>query len=165
MRLLKRNGKLATTLAVCIVIVVGTGALIVPALQGSNCGRNSAALTACRHVAICIQQIDEERKNGPFAIEELSESERGRFTDISGLDWLRNAKVLVACEIHLATQRSKEIIAVCNRPYDNVPQRIFGKSPLTHAVAYADGSTGLISIEEFRRLDLSKFVDVTTIPE
>jgi len=59
----------------------------------------------------------------------------------------------------------KQIIVVCDRAYDNVPQRMFGRSPRAHAVAYSTGDTGLISPEEFARLDLSGFMDLQTLAQ
>jgi hypothetical protein len=41
-----------------------------------------------------------------------------------------------------------------------MPQRIFGRAPVTHAVAYAIGEIGLISPKEFARLNLSGFSDL-----
>lgn len=55
------------------------------------------------------------------------------------------------------------VIAVCDRPFDNVPRKMFGKGPLRHAIGYADGSTALVSVDEFQGFDLSGFVDVRTI--
>jgi hypothetical protein len=63
------------------------------------------------------------------------------------------------------TAADKRIIMVCDHPYDNVPQRIFGRAPMAHAVAYSTGETGLISPEEFGRLNLSRFIDLQTLTE
>ena len=59
----------------------------------------------------------------------------------------------------------KRIIMVCDHPYDNVPQRIFGRSPMAHAVAYSTGESGLISPAEFVQLDLSAFIDLQMLTE
>lgn len=61
------------------------------------------------------------------------------------------------------TIEGRQVVAVCDKPFDNVPRRFFGKAPLTHAIAFADGTTGLISSEEFSKLDLAGFVDVKAI--
>ena len=56
-------------------------------------------------------------------------------------------------------------MAVCDTPFDNVPQRLFGKAAPTHAVVYSDGSTALMRTEDFGRLDLKGFVDVRILQD
>ena len=58
---------------------------------------------------------------------------------------------------------SNEIMVVCDTPFSNVPRRWILTSPEQHAVGYADGSVGLISLPEFKQLDLSDFIDVAVL--
>lgn len=156
------------------MIVVGIPAvllvaafLLLPALaRPSNCGGNSAALSACKSVVTCFRLIGLERGDEPVAITTLSASERAYFRQIAGLNWLRSSKVLVSTSaVTIADQQSTAIVAVCDKAFDNVPRRVFGKAPLTHAVAYTDGTVGLLPLQDFQRLDLSQFIDVRSIPE
>ncbi len=99
-----------------------------------------------------------------MSISNLSGEEREYFRVVTGMSWLPGSKLLVAAgPIVLSEERPRNILAVCDTPFDNVPRRIFGRAPLTHAVGYSDGSNGLISVQEFRRLDLSEFIDVKTV--
>ena len=142
--------------------VVACGVALPPLVaRSSNCGGNSAALAACKSLAICFSLTVSERGNKSVSDTNLSDIEREYFKQIAGLNWLHNAKVLVTPAA--VTIERQQVVAACDKPFDNVPRRLFGKAPLTHAVAYSDGTTGLISTEEFRKLDLSNFVDVKTI--
>lgn len=151
-------GGVAVALVIC-------GAILLPALaRPSNCGGNSAALAACQTVSLCFQLIADERGDAAVSIHELNENERGYFKHVSGLNWIGPGRVLVTTErVGTDGATGKAVIAVCDKPFDNVPRRLFGKAPLAHAVAYADGHTSLISTDEFQRLDLSGFVDARTI--
>jgi hypothetical protein len=145
-----------------VVALIACGVVLPPLLaRSSNCGGNSAALAACKNVAICFQLLVSEHGNKPVSLTSLTGVERDYFKQISGLNWLHDAKVLVTSAT--ITTEGRQVVAVCDKPFDNVPRRLFGKAPLTHAIAYADGTTELISTQDFRRLELTSFVDVKTI--
>ena len=158
-----------TVLEGCLLgaVVLICAAVLLPLLaRPTNCGGNSAALTACEDIALSLQIISSDHGDKSFSVSDLGPAEREYFRRVAGLSWLPDSKILVAPgPIVLRAQQPKMIIAVCDRPFDNVPRRLFGKAPATHAVAYSDGSTGLITVGEFRRSDFSRFVDVRTIPE
>ena len=142
------------------VAVIACGASLLPSfVRSSNCGGNSAAIAACKSASLNLVLATTER-GIPVSAPNLTDAEREYFRHLSGLSWLGTATVLVAMGPVTADREKRELLAVCSKPYDNVPQRLIGKAPLTHAVAYSDGSSGLISIENFRKLDLTKFVDV-----
>ena len=147
------------------VLILSEAAFMTFVVQSSNCGGNSAALVACGDVLTCLRLTSADRGDQPVSIGQLTSTERERFNQVAGLSWITpSATVLVSpAQVGGDQPRRREIIAVCDTPFDNVPRRRFGKAPLTHAVAYADGSTGLISVREFRQLDLSKFVDIRII--
>jgi hypothetical protein len=151
-------GSIAVALALC-------GTILFPALsRPSNCGGNSAALSACKSISVCFRLIAAERGDGAVSISELSRAERDYFKQVAGLSWLGQSRVLITpTRVGVGGATGRVVIAACDRAFDNVPRRMFGKAPLTHAVAYADGSNGLMPAEEFRRLDLSSFVDVRSI--
>lgn len=139
-------------------------AFILPALKpASNCGRNSAALSACRSAVLAFRLVALDRSDERAALSGMTPSERENFRQVAGLNWLHGARILVSpAAIGL---RGRDLVAVCDRPYDNVPQRWFGKAPMTHAAAYSDESTALLTVEEFKRLDLRGFVEVRSIPD
>lgn len=94
----------------------------------------------------------------------MSPQEREYFDQVAGLRWLKESRVLVPpAKLGTDGATGRVIIAVCDTAFSNVPRRRFGVAPLTHAVGYDDGSVGLISAEEFRRLELRGFVDVRSL--
>ena len=156
-----RHRKLFVALGISVA-ALACGAVLLPSLASrSNCGGNSAALAACKSVAVSLNLVASERGNKAVSITNLAGVERDYFKQIAGLSWLHEAKVMVSPA--MVTIEGRQIVAVCDKPFDNVPRRFFGKAPLTHAVAYADGTTKLISSKEFSMLNLAGFVDVKTI--
>jgi hypothetical protein len=156
----KKHKKLLIAFGLLLVLIACGAALLPLVARSTNCGGNSAALAACKSAAICFRLIASERDGKPVSVADLSEAERDYFKQIAGLNWLGEAKVLVAAIPVSLDSQKQQIVAACDRAFDNVPRRVFGKSPLTHAVAYTDGSTALISVEDYQKLDVSKFVDV-----
>jgi hypothetical protein len=113
---------------------------------------------------LLLRTIAEEQGGKPVSITKLSGEERDYFRSVAGINWLPNSRVLVVAGlVTFGQERPREIVAVCDTAFDNVPRRLFGRAPLTHAVGYSDGTAGLISVQEFRRLDLGRFIDVRTI--
>ncbi|MCX7010309.1 MAG: hypothetical protein NTY53_24240 [Kiritimatiellaeota bacterium] len=147
------------------VTVTLLGGIILPELvPPSNCGGNSAALSACESISMRFLIIAVERSEGAVSIAELTPAERECFLLDAGLNWLGQSTILLTADkVGVGGATGKAVVAVCNKAFDNVPRRMFGKAPFAYAVAYADGTSGLLSVEEFRRLDLSGFVDVRTI--
>jgi hypothetical protein len=161
-------------------VLVGLVWILLPALgRSSNCGGNSAALAKCRSVAVCLFVVSMDRGYKSVSITELSATERENFDQLGSSIWIGDAKILVTratvrfdskifdaqATFLVDKPNGRVIVSVCDTPFDNVPRRMFGRAPFAHAVAYADGSSGLISVEDFRRLDLSGFVDVRTLWE
>jgi len=129
----------------------------------SDCGGNTAALAACKSFVTGLEIISNQRSNAPVSISDIKSSELSYVTNLAGLNLLTNSKVLVKPIAVGFFGGPKEIIAVCDRAFDNVPRRLFGKAPYTHAIAYADGSFALFTVEEFKGLDLTNFVDIRKI--
>jgi hypothetical protein len=50
------------------------------------------------------------------------------------------------------------LLIVCDCAFRNVPRQLIGSAPPTHAAAFSDGSTRLISTEEFAAIDRSSLV-------
>jgi len=79
--------------------------------------------------------------------------------------WTRNANYLVRTNIP-ANASENTIVVVCDQPFGNVPKPSpanFYRLNLAHAVGYLSGTNGLISPDEFRRLDLKDYVNVATL--
>lgn len=129
-------------------------AFLWPTLQSSNCGGNSAALTACRHYATAIQVWQSDHPGEAPNVADLVE------LPLPGTSWLHAARLLANPNVFPLDAALKQVILVCDRPYNNVPQRPWPlwRAPMAHAVAYSDGTTGLISPDEFADLDVRAFV-------
>ena len=147
-------------------ILLICAAVLTPMLvRPTNCGGNSAAQSACRDIALSLRAIALDHED-QVSIADLTPRERDYFRHVTGLSWLPDSRILVAPgPIIIRDGQPKAIVAVCDHPFDNVPRRFIGKAPLTHALSYSDGSTGLMSVEKFQRSDFSKFVDVRAIAQ
>ncbi len=166
MSLPRARRRLLLISGIVAVLVLCAGVLLPVLAPSPNCGGNSAALAACHAAFVSFSLVAAENGKEPVSIAALTASQREYFRQVAGSNWLGGSKLLVTrARIRVGATTEKEPIAVCDAAFDNVPRRMFGKAPLTHAVAYADGSTALLSVEEFRRLDLSTFVDVRTLSD
>src|SRR4051812_11630722 len=84
-------------LAICVVVI--TAALVLPLLaRSTNCGGNTAALSACRSVVVGLQEVALDRGDKPFRVANLSATERENFRIIHGMSWLPGARVLLISE-------------------------------------------------------------------
>lgn len=157
--------RLVAAIGILAALAACAAALVPVLARPSNCGGNSAASAACKGVLTCYQIIAAERGDKPVSIAGLTTSEREHFSQVAGLSWLGDATILVTPAPVAFDAQRRQILAVCDKPFDNVPRRIFGKSPMTHAAVYTDGSRALISVEDFRKLDLSGFIDLRKVQE
>jgi len=154
----KKKAAVASSLAFCSLVAVG---LALPGLaRRSNCGGNSAALWRCSLVAFLVR-IETEENRGRFDLTKLSDLGKNDLKLIARSSWVRDAAILMRTNTIEPEHSDRLLIAVCDTAFNNVPQPTlwngYKRTP-GHAVAYADGSRGLISPEEFRKLDLSGFV-------
>jgi hypothetical protein len=147
------------------VALVLCAAALLPALaRSSNCGGNSAALAACKGYVTVLQVWAAEHEDQRFHYDQADEETKEHLRRLPGASWIRSARLLARLEdVRVDPAAEKRIIMVCDRAYDNVPQRILGRSPMAHAVAYVTGETALISPDEFGRLDLSSFTDLQVL--
>ncbi|MCP5426633.1 MAG: hypothetical protein H6966_00025 [Chromatiaceae bacterium] len=131
-------------------------------MKRSNCGGNSAALAACKGYVTVLQLWAADHDGQSFRIDQADMQTRRELGRLPGASWIRSARLMARSDdVRVDAADEKRIIMVCDHAYDNVPQRIFGRSPMAHAVAYSTGETGLISPAEYARLDLSGFIDLT----
>ena len=145
------------------IVVVATG-MMLPAMKRSNCGGNSAALSACKAYITILQLWAADHHGESFHFDQADTQTRQQLGRLPGASWIRSGRLMARLdEVRVEAAADKRIIMVCDHPYDNVPQRIFGTSPMAHAVAYSNGETGLISPQQFARLSLSGFVDLQSL--
>jgi len=150
-------------LSAFVVLLVG---FVLPATKRSNCGGNSAALTACKDYILLLQVWKADHGDEQFRCEQADSQTSWHLRNLSGASWIPSGRLLAKVDgVRLDSAADRRIIMVCGRAYSNVPQRFLGRSPMTHAVAYSTGETGLISPQEFARLDLTGFVDLQTMAE
>ena len=140
--------------------------LVWPAMRRSNCGGNSAALAACKGYAAVVELWATDHAGQSFVIGQADAQTRQQLGHLPGASWIRSSRLLARPDgVRIGVSGNRQIILVCDRPYQNVPQRVFGKSPPAHAVVYSTGETGLISPSEFARLELKGFVDLQALAE
>ncbi len=77
-----------------------------------------------------------------------------------------NQDFLIRTNFLWSAATNREIVIVCQRRYDNVPTpapwNLFHNTP-AHAVGYSDGTTGLISPEEFDSLFIYGFTSLWSL--
>lgn len=158
----KKRFLIAAGLVAALTLCVLT---LLPLLfRPTNCGGNSAALAACHGYVKILQLWTAGHKGQSFRFELAGEETRRHLSELVGSPWLRSARLLAKLDnVRVDPAFEKSIIMVCDRAYDNVPERIFGRSPMAHAVAYSTGEIGLISPEDFARLDLEGFIDLQAL--
>ena len=154
-------------LFVGLTAAVAAAAILLPAYakgRVSNCGGNSATMSACRTIMLDMRLASEDLGKR-FDVRQLS---RERKTDIAIAAtnyWIVRGKILLRKNISIGNG-SNQIMAVCDAAYDNVPQPTiwnhYKKNP-AHAVGYSDGSVGLISPADFKKLNLAEFVDASSL--
>jgi len=135
-------------------------------MKRSNCGGNSAALAACNGYITVLQLWAADHAGQRFRYDQADQETKQHLGRLPGASWIRSARLMARMDdVRVDAAADKRIIMVCDHPYDNVPQRIFGRSPMAHAVAYSTGESGLISPAEFVQLDLSAFIDLQMLTE
>lgn len=138
-----------------------------PMARTSNCGGNSSALHRVHSLKSFAASSNFERGDESFRFSELSQAELDHLAALGGSPWNREAKFYVASGKISFSETTRRIIAVCDTPYSNVPEHRMGMwrwwAPLTHAVAYSDGNTGLITPEEYAGINKADLIDVASI--
>jgi hypothetical protein len=150
-----------------VAIVLVTAGLVLPVFEYyPNCGGNSAALSDCQNYILFLWSWSDDYKSGTFHYSQADPFYRHRLTALAGSTAIRPSHLLARVEdVRVDPNAEKRVFMVCDQAFDNVPRRRFRRAPMTHAVAYSTGETGLITPAEFARLDLSGFVDFQTLNE
>jgi hypothetical protein len=133
-------------------------------INGTNCGGNNAALNDVRNYAVFIQRAADENTNGEFLISAATTRQCKQLAEIAHDPWLRGGQLLVSTKPYRSTaSEPRRIVAVCDGAFANVPRRVFGEAPPTHAAGFSDGSTSLLTANEFDALDRSSFISLNEI--
>lgn len=151
---------------VIVVVTLSAGVVALcftPLMRATNCGGNSAALFHVGSIGHFAIASSFDRPDRTFAFTKLTEIELRDLTGLARFDWIRSARFLVTSRELKFPPTERCAVVVCDTPYRNVPERVFGLAPPTHAVAYSDGTTGLISTAEYALLVQNDFIDLTTI--
>ena len=157
-RLWRLSVVLAVSLSAFVVVLT-----FMSGMRPSNCGGNSAALSHVGSISLFAILASRERPDQSFMFTKLTETEQHDLADQVRSDWIRSARFLVTSRELEFPPLERYPVVVCDTPYRNVPERTFGLAPPTHAVAYSDGITGLISPEEYAALVQNDFIDLIAI--
>jgi hypothetical protein len=147
-----------------LLALIAAGFLLPALARRSNCGGNSAALAACKGYVTVLQLWAAGNDNKSFDFSSADVETQRRCLKLPGASWIRSARLLAKIQnVKIDPAAEKQVILVCDQPFNNVPQKFWGKAPFSHAVAYSTGESALISPEEFSRLNLSGFVDLQAL--
>lgn len=153
-----KHGRWAADAAVCALVLVAALAIF-QAPQGSNCGGNSAALNDVKRYSLLAQRAAEENRERQFSIAEATPRERAELARIADDFWIRGARFWVSpLPQRIDAGQPPRLLIACDRAFRNVPRQLIGSTPPTHAAAFSDGSSRLISTEEFAAIDRSSLV-------
>jgi hypothetical protein len=159
--------RLRTLLIVLALAPAAIGTFVaLDRLNTSNCGGNNAALADVQTCAYMIQAFAEESPKGEFVVTALTAEQCRELKQVANDGWLNGGQLLVSTEpFRVDSFGSHRLLIVCDRPFTNVPRYVFGHAPPTHAAAYSDGTTALLTTREFAALDPSKLVSLNEILE
>jgi hypothetical protein len=156
-------------LSAAIPPVLAVARHYMPAIRlSTNCGGNNAARTYVHAAAITMIMAADESSERQFAIASATPEELNVLAS-STVGWgVREGDILISTKpLRLNENGGHQVVAVCNRPFTNVPQYMFRRAAASHAVAFSDGSTALLSAREYAALDLESFVplhDLVSLP-
>lgn len=150
--------RVCTVLALALAALLAVGVLVLPMFV-SNCGGNSAALAQVRDIMSYVHLAERDSFEPSFRWPQGYAEAQAVRARLARSHWIPNARFLVYTgPIIWSDAQPSHITVVCDMPFSNVPRRWLGSAPLTHAAAFADGSTRLISVAEFAQLDLGDYV-------
>jgi hypothetical protein len=151
---------LAIIIGVTAFAGVAVSYLMPTSLSMSNCRGNSAALSQVKVIALFVRAhaLDNLPPEGFLA--SLTLEERDELADLAMNHWIPRAKFLVSSKPLPSAGAPPILIAVCDTPFTNQPQR---GSPPSHAAAYSDGSTRLVSPFDYLALDRTDLVEIGAV--
>jgi hypothetical protein len=130
----------------------------------TNCGGNTYAFNVCRECFLATG-LSAADQHSQFDISKLESIDKTNLADLSRRHWADGTDFLIKTNF-LWDGPQLEIIVVCERLFDNVPQptiwNLYHRSP-AHAVGYSDGTVSLISTQQFAVLNLSGFIPLSRL--
>lgn len=131
----------------------------------TDCGGTPAAFHACQLYAGTAYLQAQGDPRQIFNPRHLAADDLGLTAVLPGNAWVGSARFLVRKGDMVMSKNGspRTIVVVSNRGFNNVHGWGLLPAPFTYAVGYSNGEAGLISEEEFSRLDFTQFVDAATI--
>jgi len=157
---MKALKKILKILAMIVLIAAVFLSLYLPPLATSRPPvGNEYALLECQ---LFLRAATFTKTNSHFfEFSKLSSEERHR-----ALIMTLYLDLLVKTNFAWADNSNHEIVAVCPHEFGNMPRpmllNLYHKNR-AHAVGYSDGTAGLISLTEFKNLNLSSFVSAANL--
>jgi hypothetical protein len=161
----KESRKRIIFYSVAAVTAAGLTAMILPAAsRPSNCGGNSYALNACQNYSLTARMAAEEN-HSQFETINLSTEDKVYLARLAKSGWIGGADFFIKTNF-TCTNGVQEIVIVCEKQFDNVPQptisNFYQHNP-AYAAGYSDGTKGLISPEQFRSLNFIGFIRLSSL--
>jgi hypothetical protein len=131
----------------------------------TNCGGYNAARAYVRMTAIIMSMFADDSANETFSLETATPAQLQELARCFTAGWgVQDGDIWITKKpLRSDANDRQQIVALCSRPFKNVPQYMFRWAPPSHAVAFSDGSTALISTGEFEALDRSAFTPLNEI--
>jgi hypothetical protein len=136
-----------------------------PAIEMStNCGGNNAAQVYVRGVAVTMFLFAYESPDKQFSVGSATPQQR-RELESWAVGWgISSGDILISTRpLQSDCNSSRQIVAICDRPFTNVPRYRFRRAAPSHAVAFSDGTSTLMSARQYAALDRSYFVPLNEI--
>src|SRR5574341_505537 len=108
-RKLLTAGGLIVALALCV-------AALVPLLSGpTNCGGNSAALSACKGYITVVRLWAADHEGQRFRYDQTDRETRQLLARLPGASWIRSARLLAKLDdVRIDSDAEKRILMVCD---------------------------------------------------
>ena len=149
---------------ITVVILAVLSAMIIPAL-GSTTGdiTTKVAVGGCKTYMMRLVE-DQESNPNPFKLKDLKEDTQDYIENEQFIYRRSNARKVGYWikKDDLKMYRGKDIIIV-SKAFQKTPDSLFNKEPWFHAVGYSDTSSEIITVNQFKQIDLSRFIETKLI--
>jgi hypothetical protein len=152
-----RRFKLRSALILAVLAVAASLLFDEIFLQRTNCGGNSAALSACSYFSECVADAARNRPGQFLAGLDLTEAAHR----VSHYGFIGHDEFLIAPYSTQIDPSRRDVVIVCKKAYGNVPKPSLWnlyQRHLGHAVGYSNGEVDLVSPSKYAELDLRGFV-------
>ena len=151
-------------ITVITFVVISVLAMILPAV-GSTTGdiTTKVAVNGCKTYMMMLGE-DQENNPNSFSLKELNEDTKDYIKNEEFIYRRSNARKVgywIKKE-NIKMYSGKEFIIV-SKAFQKTPDSLFKKEPWFHAVGYSDTSSEIITTDQFKKIDLSQFIDTELI--